>query len=76
MNVPSRGSLNLPDAYPPYLSFDDAVDDGIQGFVGVARDHALGETRAPAGGLLHGHVQVVVGLLGGQVLRRSGRRGR
>lgn len=76
MNVTSQGSLNRPGAYRLYLSFDDAVYDGIQGFVRVALDHALDETHAPAGGLLHGHVQVVVGLLGGEVLRRSGRRGR
>lgn len=60
--------LNRSGANLLYLSFDDALNDGVQGFVRVALDHPLDETRAPAGGLLHGHVQVVVGLLGSEVL--------
>lgn len=65
-------SLNRHGANLLYLSFDDALYDGVQGFVGVALDHTLGEARASAGGLLHGHVEVVVGLLGGEVLWRRG----
>lgn len=51
-----------------YLSFDNTVYDGIQGFIRIALDHALNKARASADSLLHGHVQVVVGLLGGKVL--------
>ncbi len=47
-----------------YLSFDYTVYDGFQGFIGIALDHPLNKTRAPVDGLLHGHVQIVVGLLG------------
>lgn len=57
-----------------YLSLDDAVYDGFQGFIGIALDHPLDKARAPANGLLHGHVQVVVGLLGCQVLPWGKRR--
>lgn len=58
-----------------YLCLDNAVDDGVQGLVGVALDHALHVTRASADGLLHAHVQVVVRLLSCQVLPQEEREG-
>lgn len=47
-----------------YLSFDNTVYDGFQGFIRVALDNPFHITHAPASGLLHGHVQIVVSLLG------------
>lgn len=56
------------------LSLNYAINDGLQGLVGETLDDALNETAAPLDGLLHGHVQVVVCLLGSQILspRRRG----
>lgn len=47
-----------------HLCVDYPVYDGFQGFIGVALDYSLHETRAPVHGVPHGHVQVVVTLLG------------
>ena len=65
MTEPSPAEKNI------YLSFDDAVDDGFQRFVGIALDHSLNKTYAPANDLLHSHVQIVVSLLGCNILPRS-----
>lgn len=48
-----------------HLGFDDSLNDGVQGFIGIAPDYSLNEAHACANGLLHGHVQVVICPLGG-----------
>lgn len=52
-----------------HLGLHEPVDDGLQGLVPVARQHPFKVLRAMLQGLGHRHVQVVVRLLGRQVLR-------
>lgn len=51
-----------------YLLPHDPVDDFLQGLLGLAGKHALQTQRPLPQRFSHTHVQVVVGVLGGQVL--------
>lgn len=52
----------------PHLGLHQSVDDGLQGFVPVARQHPFKVLRAMLQSLGDRHIQVVVRLLGRQVL--------
>lgn len=55
-----------------YLLPDNPVDDFSQALFGLAGKDSLQTQRPLPQGFAHTHVQVVVGLLGSQVLGREG----
>lgn len=57
--------------YVCYLSLSDAVNDGLQRFMRVTLQHPLHAAGSGRDGLPHRHVQVVVVLLGRQVLQET-----
>lgn len=74
-----RDSTNVPgQTYSPYrvryLGFCDAVDDGLQRFVTVTFEDSLDTAGSGGESLPHRHAQVVVVLLGCEVLDHSNRK--
>lgn len=58
-----------------YLLPCNPVDDFPQGLVGLAREDSLQTHRPLPQGFPHTHVQVVVSLLGSQVLQQGEKQG-